>query len=265
MTPPVFLELGRYGDVLNVLPVLRDVAARGPKPVLVIARQFATLLDGVSYVTPAVYGGHYSEVAEARSRAEAKLGAPVRVLQVWGRDWPHVRTTDHFNTDSWALAGYLDRWSDPTVRLVFDRRDRARESALVRRFIRPRVPNVLVNLRGVSAPWPDCAVFRDWLTAEFGGRINFVHLDDVRAFRLYDLVGLFERAAGIVTVDTATLHLAGAVDTPVVAMLPPADRGWTIARPRCCVAASVHVDQWSTTPNKNAVSAAMFTIVNRTL
>lgn len=265
MSVPVFLELGRFGDVLNVLPILRDVASAGTKPVLVIARQFATLLDGVSYVTPAVYGGHYSEVAQARDRAEAKLGAPVRVLQVWGRDWPHTRTTDHFNTDSWELAGYLDRWADPTVRLVFDRRDKARESALVRRCIRPRVPNIVVNLRGVSAPWPSAAEFRSWLTTEFRGRAHFVHVDDVRAARLYDVLGLFERAAGIVTVDTSTLHLAGAVGTPVIAMLPPAARGWTIAKPRCNVVASVHVDQWQTAPNKNALRDAVTAIVNGTL
>lgn len=53
MKKPTILQLGRYGDVINVLPIARrHYLNTGEKPWFVIAKEFADILEGVTYVDP---------------------------------------------------------------------------------------------------------------------------------------------------------------------------------------------------------------------
>ena len=61
------------------------------------------------------------------------------------------------------------------------------------------------------------------------GRVKFVDLDNVKAERIYDLVGLMDAAVGMVTVDTSTLHLAAASCRPYVALTVG---GWNTSVPK---------------------------------
>ena len=44
-------------------------------------------------------------------------------------------------------------------------------------------------------------------------------LAKIKAQRIYDLLGLYDNAAGMITTDTATLHLAAASNIPYVALI----------------------------------------------
>ena len=67
-----------------------------------------------------------------------------------------------------------------------------------------------------------------------GGRCRIVDLCDVRASRIYDLLGLFERASLLITGDTYALHLATAVPRlPVIALVN--DNPFLATTPRCNV------------------------------
>ncbi len=50
--PIALVEPGRYGDVMNILPLARHLFDRGERVDFLVHPKFAGLLDGVSYVRP---------------------------------------------------------------------------------------------------------------------------------------------------------------------------------------------------------------------
>ena len=78
-----YIQLGRYGDILNLLPLLHKDSLAGVKPKLMVAAEYAPLLDGVSYVEPVIYPGPHYEIIKAVEYAKSKGWEPV-VCQVNG-------------------------------------------------------------------------------------------------------------------------------------------------------------------------------------
>ena len=78
------MQLGRLGDILNILPMLWKDAQGGVKPKLMVAAEYASVLEAVSYVEPIIYNGPHYEIAKAVEQAKAIEGAGVRCLQVNG-------------------------------------------------------------------------------------------------------------------------------------------------------------------------------------
>lgn len=76
--------LGRYGDILNCLPIAKAVADRYGKPHFFVAREFASVLDGVSYVIPEVLDIPYDHLKDALKVAHSKC-AYVMNAQVYGQ------------------------------------------------------------------------------------------------------------------------------------------------------------------------------------
>lgn len=85
-------------------------------------------------------------------------------------------------------------------------------------------PIVLLALKGFSAPFADWRKLKDTLEKECGQDFNFVDISNVVAERFYDLLGVYNMAEALITIDTATLHLAQASSVPVIALNPP--NGW---------------------------------------
>lgn len=65
-------------------------------------------------------------------------------------------------------------------------------------------------------------------------------LGKIRAHRIYDLLGFYDRAIGLITTDTATAHLAPASKVPTLWFTVP---GWGKSVPRGNVALHVQYDQ----------------------
>lgn len=204
------VQLGRYGDILNVLPLLSEVHREGRPATLCVAKEFSSLLDGVSYVTPLGWDGPVHEVPEALQWLETR-GYQGVVSQVTIKG-PPPRRTESYMRDSWQKVGKENRWDQ--LALTFDRRDKAREAALAEQFDLSG-QTILVNLSSVSSPFhrPDLL---GQMRVRFPG-FNFVDISAVRAERLYDLLGLFDRATALMSVDTSALHLSKASTVPVIA------------------------------------------------
>lgn len=222
--------LGRIGDIINFLPILKHINDNYAKPHLVIAREFLPLLDGVSYVEPHPVDLANDQLLPAIKLAERQF-KHVIVGQVWGKSWAQPKLTDSYNKESWRQAGFLNRFNDPTMMPVFDRRNLAREAALFAKLDVPGKPMILVKLDGgVSSPCPQCPTLWEPIRAAFGDNFNLVNLSDVRAERIYDLLTLFDRAAALISVDTSLLHLAAASSVPYIALTNPA--AWLGTSPR---------------------------------
>ena len=220
---PLYLQLGRNGDLLNLLPLLWKDAQAGPRPKLMLAAEYAPLLEGVSYVQPVLYPGPHYELAKAFALAQslAAPGQPVLSLQVNGpadqvkthtyqpADTAHVASS--FQKEPWRLAGRLAEW-DLGYPLLFDRRNPEREAKLLPNLKQP----ILVATGAHTSPFPYRDLLLHLLRTQFRNR-PVVELP--QAERLYDLLGLYERAWCLVAVDSAPLHLARACpDLPVIAL-----------------------------------------------
>ena len=245
-TPPkntqkkVYLALGRFGDIVHLLPALRALGT----PTVAVSKAFAGILDGVSYVKPLVLDVSHTSVLEAKATLERQFPRVV-VTQMSAPGWEPPRHCESFTEDAWRAIGMLERYDDPALKLEFDRRDYARERLLIRRCIPPlrQKPIVAVNLEGHSSAFPDRGLFMEHLKSAGNGEFTLLDLSQIHALRLFDLLGLMELVDAIVTIDTATLHLAAATPTPVVAILS-GNGGWYRSKPRCHVLAKFDAGQW---------------------
>jgi hypothetical protein len=114
--------------------------------------------------------------------------------------------------------------------LVFDRRSPEREAQLVRTWKKTNKPLLLLNFEGATSPLAATPQVVKAM-APLWKHFEIVNTNEVRAHRIYDLLGLFDVAAGLVTIDTATLHLAAASKVPVLAYTR--DDGQAGSIPKC--------------------------------
>lgn len=219
----VFVMLGRYGDICNILPMLKSESDAGRRPTLVVGRDFQDILDGVSYVDRLVWDGPYEGLPECLRwlRRDKEIPMPI-VCQFHHNPIDNGRLTDSYQKEVWRLAGRLKDFESRGP-LVFDRRDFEREAQL---WNRPNsMPLVLVGLESVSSPLKSAKRIREAIREQLGVDFNVVDLSSIRAERIYDLIGLYERAACIVSSDTVHLHLARACKTPILALVNDGWRG----------------------------------------
>lgn len=230
-----YVHLGRFGDLMILLPGWhREFHWTGKRPVVVCSHEFSSLLEGVSYVQPIIGEWDWLKgVNKARLWAErqfervitpkwwddpdypipeAKAGDPAVVLMVRGKkvQFP-AKEWESYHLSEWKGAGFPEDkcllWP-----LVFDKRSREREEQLRLAVFKTGKPKVLVNFSGASSPFVFAPEIMAHLRERCGQRAEIVDLAKVRATRLYDLLGLYEAAAFLVTSDTATLHLASACE-----------------------------------------------------
>lgn len=215
-----YIQLGRLGDVINILPVakwIRDTT--GETPVIVTHRDFASIFDGVSYVKPWVWE-HSMENPSLAMNTARKVYPLARVVQVFGAGAAAMRRgSKSFMHDHWLNMGCDKRWE--SLPLIFDLRDAGREVKLMADvWPTPQdKPVVLVNGTGISGPFNEWPKFRALLDEWLEDRATVIDIGQIRAERFYDLLTLYDHAALLVTIDTATLHLARASRIPVVSMV----------------------------------------------
>ena len=230
-----YVQLGRFGDIINLLPLMWSDSIKGVRNSLVVASEFSSVLDGVSYVNPVIWPGHYADIAGGVQFAEIKglnwvctqvNGGTELVKEfTYGPAGLSSAITTSYQKESWRVAGRLKEW-DNCYPLVFDRRDKVREELLVDQWIpkrrttknKPKV--LLLNSGGKSSPFPQEFLLHEIIHLKFRRKFHIVDLSRIRAERIYDLLALYERAYCLVSTDTATLHLARACPKlPVFALV----------------------------------------------
>jgi predicted GH43/DUF377 family glycosyl hydrolase len=228
----IYVQLGRYGDILNVLPIAFEDAHDGKRSAIMVAKEFAGIMDGVSYADRIVFDGHMGDLGTAVAQAEA-ASTNVKVVQLIGpteliknvvntRNGQEYKTVqDSFLKDHWNLAGRMSDWKRQ-LPLVFDRRDLQREQKLIAEHIRGKKRVILVSSAGTSSPFPYKELLHELLRLKFCRSCHVIDIATIKAERLFDLLGLFEHPSVccLVATDSAPLHLAYASPTlPVVAFV----------------------------------------------
>lgn len=260
--PNVYVMLGRYGDIVNILPMLKAEADAGRRPTLVVAQDFADILDGVSYVDRIVWDGAYDRLPDALRwlRRDKGITAPI-VPQYHRNPYDKSRLTDSYQKECWRLAGKLKDF-EARGPLVFDRRDDKREEALVLAHTACSKPVILLGLDSVSSPLANKAEITAAICRRFSDTHEVLDLAHIKAARVYDLIGLLEAAALTISADTMFIHLARAGSARLLALVNSGWRGsvcehaagtirYEHATPEAVVAEAVKILQ-SEKPTKKA-------------
>src|SRR5690242_7277550 len=69
-TMKAWIQLGRSGDIMSILPLLWKDAQDGKRWSLMVASEYASVLDGVSYVDPIIFDGPHYDIGGAVKQAE---------------------------------------------------------------------------------------------------------------------------------------------------------------------------------------------------
>lgn len=240
------VELGRFGDIINILPVAQHIHNTYKKPHLVVSKTFASLLEGVSYVEPVVVDFPNEDLKKGMRVAREKFRHVIQT-QIWGRDYTQQRQCASYNRESWRMAGMQVQFDDPTYRPLFDRRSPEREAQLLEKVNPSGRPMILAVLKNsVSSPFKHGQRVLEEIQKAFSEQFVIVDLTTFHAERLYDLLGLIERADCVVTVDTAVLHLMAATNTPYVALVN--EKPWLGSECRGNVAARIPYDKAAEQP-----------------
>ena len=259
-SPPCYVLGGRFGDIIQMLPCFAEIRKRtGTRPVVISSKIYSNVYEGVTYVDyHSVNEGWWEMVPKAKALAEETYGH-AHVVQFWtmppahddaigfrGKGWTVLQCHGHAHGVNMALdpdygtsmarrCGFT-RAEWVKLPLVFDRRNQVREKELVQSFIpNEQRPVVLYNFNGISSPFPFAPEVLNMLLPRFGRQFRMLDLGKVNAHRIYDLLGLYDRAVGLVTSDTATAHLAAGSKIPTIWFCVD---GWTGSVPRGNVAFS---------------------------
>jgi hypothetical protein len=255
---PCYVQLGKHGDLMILLVGLKKIFDEtGIKPVVLSSHDYGITLEGASYIERWLEPLDWlRDLRRAQMMAEHRYGwcvvpkwwdnpahlppPPINgetvttlrfggnIMQIPASEW------DSYQLSQWRAAGFRTQemidWP-----LVFDNRNAQRENDLMRRVFRNQKKKLLLNLAGGgSSPFGnDPEVLQ--VIRRFSNDFEIVNLQQVAASRIYDLLGIFERSAGMVTVDTATLHLAGACSIPYVAYIANGGGG-SIPKGNCVAA-----------------------------
>lgn len=251
-----FVHLGKYGDLMIMLPAFKLVAEQmGKPPICIVSKEYASLFDGVSYVRPWVEPLHWWKgVKQARMLAEKRGFNPI-IVKWWdepeakppGNPKPGKKISltvhgqkriinaeewDSYQLSQWRYAGF-DVEQMMLAPLVFDRRCEYREAELRSRWFRTNKPKLLINF-STSGTSPFKNYMRAYGLVHISG-CEIVNLGAIRAHRIYDLLGLYDQAAGLITTDTATLHLAAASRIPYIAFVNNGGAG-SVPKGNCVLA-----------------------------
>lgn len=190
---PLWMQLGRYGDLLNILPLLQAVY---PQHTLVHALEFTDLFE----LFPAVPN---LPVDVAVTDLAAFLGRGI-VSQVDRNPAAAVRRSANFALESWRVAGHPDpaEYHGHPLRLSLP--------------WRPEPGRVLLNAGGVSSPFPAAAELRAWARQVYGERL--VDVTDTRYSSFAQLAETLSRCQRMITTDTATLHLGYGFGIPTLCL-----------------------------------------------
>lgn len=202
----------RLGDICSNLPVARDIfLGTGEKPDWYVNLHFAAIFGGVSYATP-IKTQFAPDRTDLACELAQKKHSVVLMMQTFGKMWHGKPTPCCYNRLAWQNVGYGQHFDNvQEFPLIFDRRDREREERLCQRVITGTKPVLLLSIAcGRSSPFSAHHTFSYSIMRKWSAHFQVVDLCRVRAARIYDVVGLMDRAAILVTSDSVFVHLATA-------------------------------------------------------
>lgn len=213
--------LGKYGDVINILPLLSHRAKQQRKPVnLVISKQYADVVAGLDYINADVVDIFWQDLSEAIRYSKRKYDKTF-VPQTFGRDVAIQHRYPSFQLDAWARCRAIELYGK--LPLIIPRPVDAAQ--IVARHLGQR-PCILVADKGESSPFDKIERLLERLHTEFGATHEIVRFSRIRLDRFTDFVALYDAAKVLIVTETAHLHLSKATKTPTFALVTDKPERW---------------------------------------
>lgn len=217
--PTCLVQLGNAGDLVSLLPILREMYAQGRQPAVVTQPEFIPVLEATSYVTPISLDLSQRHIHAAQELARDRGYDDVVTTQVFANTCRAPWGGENWQTEQWCRAGFETQFHElPTV---FDRRDFRSEAESLGMHM-PKEdgrPLLVYNLSGRSQPYRHAECQRRWIELYFPEHRK-VDIGDLRLPNITHLLAFIERAEVLITVDTSTVHLAHTSNTPTIVFLP---------------------------------------------
>jgi predicted GH43/DUF377 family glycosyl hydrolase len=218
-----WVQNSKNGDIINILPILyKQFSQSGQKQVLMVSKEYAGLLTGCSYIEPLIWEGDWSDLNGAILQAKETFKNVVS-LSTFGKSLNLIKQTPSFALEQWRQANALGSYGQWP--LIFDKRNAEREAKLVNAYCLPDTPLILFADHSQSSPFPHTDDLIQTLRSGFKDA-QIIRLSEVKAEQVYDLLALYERASVLVSIETMHLHLAAAVQVPVVALVTDKPEMW---------------------------------------
>lgn len=218
----LFVQPGKWGDILSMLPLVNHQYFRdGRKPGLMVAKPYSAIFEGINYVEPFVWNGHWQDL-EGALRMAKSAGTETICTATYGKEFPIEKRQGSFQLDAFDRAN--QRLGFGAWPLIINRRNVEREKKLVTSVKRVK-PLLLFADGGESSPLTAADNLRTLLSKEFPD-FNLVSLSAIRAESFLDFLGLYASASALVTIDTAHLHLSAASEVPVFAFANDQPTNW---------------------------------------
>lgn len=208
------IALGKIGDIVGVLPIAHHhFVTYKKKPVVIVSKEYAALLDRVPFVEAEVYPGHWTDLAGALKFAKRKY-SKVSVLSTYGENYPVEHRRSSFQLDAYERAGMLKQWD--TLKLEGLARGEA---------VKFPKPTILFADHSQSSPFLQKDDLFKLLQESFP-KHDILRLSEHRVAHLFDFLDWYDAARAIVTVETSHLHLSAATKTPVFALATDKPSRW---------------------------------------
>lgn len=264
MIDTIFIQPGRRGDIVNILPLMQARAQAGEHVYCVVHAEFADVLRAVTYVTPIIWDGSSADVAGATDFARAIMpAATVIASQVNGAAEPCPIRFRNFALENWYRAG--GKLGDyHRLPLVLD---------APRRSI-PRTGRIRIGVAtgGVSSPFPEGLAFLRWLERAVGNAADVIHLDGEQLPSAIDLIPLIESCDVCILNDSLPLHFSYAIKKPVVAILRSTrrykkaqDASWDSTEPRDHWVLAMPQEECLTNVGKSRIASVLQDLLGITL
>jgi len=243
------IQLGRLGDIVNSLPIAFDLHRQGHAVFWYVQREFAPLLQGVSYVTPVIWEGPLKSPGLAIDHAAAQGFDRVLAIQVEDNPQPSPQKTRNYSTESWARAGYLDKYH--ILPCVFDRAQPPPEP-----WKPPGDKPILAYcLDARTSPYAQ-DLKRDmvrWLQEHFAADFALLPIGDP-VWRPDALAVVLPQCKVLLSVDSFPLHMAYAAGTPTIAITA---QGWIGSEPRRHWIEHINYAQSTMPQGRDKITAAL--------
>lgn len=224
-----FIALSKFGDIIQALPIIeREYKKSHKKPDVITSEKYSSVFHGLTYVRKVIiYGGKWSDLHGAIKFAKSMYN-DVEILQCHGENFPFKQTKPSFQHEVYDRVGLLDQWQSSKPR--FDRRDASREKSLLASLGIGSDKFILVGDQSESSPFKQIEELKVMLNTKFGEAYKIILLSRVRAEKIYDLIGLYDQAAALVTTECVHTHLAWASNVPMFVLSADGWRGSAFRR-----------------------------------
>ena len=205
------IQLGRYGDILTMLPIAKDLYDKGNIITWVVSKQFANLLEGIDYIKVHIFDGQPVNLLDAIELGKS-IGGIQLITQI-DRNPIKWTPTKNYQHEMWERAGYTNA---NKLALLLNNRNQQREQAAWASLQLNR-PILVINLKSYSSPYKPQIMYN--LLTKFTNIYNIIDISTLKLSYIIDILWILERAKLLISVDTSSLHFAYATGTPTIALV----------------------------------------------